>query len=154
MREDGAMLRVLLASLAVAALVTGCGGDVDPASTPAGLAQVRFLDQLYNGQIERAYATLHPAYQRIVPRSRFVQCTRQAALGGLDSIEILDVYEDPVQIPGGGKAGAKAVRVRLTSSDGQATTFVNHEVKVGPRWRWVLNDDALKAFRAGACPST
>jgi hypothetical protein len=154
MREDGAMLRVLLACLAVAALVTGCGGDVDPASTPAGLAQVRFLDELYNGQIERAYATLHPAYQRIVPRSRFVQCTRQAALGGLDSIEILDVYDDPVQIPGGGKAGAKAVRVRLTSSDGQATTFVNHEVKVGPRWRWVLNDAALEAFRAGKCPST
>jgi len=58
------------------------------------------------------------------------------------------------QSPGGGKAGAKAVRVRLTSSDGQATTFVNHEVKVGPRWRWVLNDSALKAFQAGKCPST
>lgn len=153
MRKDGAMLRVLFAGLAVAALVTGCGGDVDPASTPAGRAQVRFLDELYNGRIERAYATLHPAYQRIVPRSRFVQCTRQSGLGGLDSIEILDVYDDPVQIPGGGEAGAKAVRVRLTSSDGQATTFVNHEVKVGPRWRWILNAAALKAFRAGKCPS-
>jgi len=154
MREDGAMLRVLFAGLAVATVVSGCGGDVDPASTPAGLAQVRFLDELYNGQLDRAYATLHPAYQRVVPRARFVQCTRQSALGGLDSIEILDVYDDPVQIPGGGKADAKAVRVRLTSSDGQATTFVNHEVKVGPRWRWVLNDAALKAFRAGKCPST
>ena len=150
----GAMLRVLFAGLALAAMVSGCGGDVDPASTPAGLAQVRFLDELYNGQLDRAYATLHPAYQRVVPRSRFVQCTRQAALGGLDSIEILDVYDDPVQIPGSGKAAAKAVRVRLTSSDGQATTFVNHEVEVGPRWRWVLNDAALKAFRAGTCPST
>jgi len=154
MREDGAMLRVLIAGLAVAAVVSGCGGDVDPASTPAGLAQVRFLDQLYNGQLDRAYATLHPAYQRVVPRSRFAQCTRQAALGGLDSIEVLDVYDDPVQIPGVGKAGAKAVRVRLTSSDGQSTTFVNHEVKVGSRWRWVLNDASLKAFRAGRCPST
>jgi len=154
MREDGAMLRVLFAGLAVATVVSGCGGDVDPASTPAGLAQVRFLDELYNGQLDRAYATLHPAYQRVVPRARFVQCTRQSALGGLDSIEIPDVYDDPVQIPGGGKADAKAVRVRLTSSDGQATTFVNHEVKVGPRWRWVLNDASLKAFRAGRCPST
>ena len=154
MGKDGAMLRMVFAGLAVVALTAGCGGDVDPAATPAGLAQVRFLDQLYNGQIERAYATLHPAYQRVVPRSRFVQCTRRAALGGLDSIEVLDVYDDPVQIPGAGKAGAKAVRVRLTSSDGQATTFVNHEVKVGPRWRWVLNDAALKAFQAGKCPST
>jgi len=54
MGKDGAMLRVVFAGLAVVALTAGCGGDVDPGATPAGLAQVRFLDQLYNGQIERA----------------------------------------------------------------------------------------------------
>ena len=107
---------------------------------------------IYNGNLDGAYATLHPAYQRIVPRSRFVACTRAAALGGLDSIEILEVYNDPVDIPGSGEVPAKAVRVRLTSSDGEATTFVNHEVKVGPRWRWVLNGTAANAYRADRCP--
>jgi hypothetical protein len=87
-----------------------------------------------------------------VPRSRFLACTRAAALGWLDSIETLDVYNDPVDIPGSGEVPAKAVRVRLTSSDGEATTFVNHEVKVGPRWRWVLNGPAVSAYRAGRCP--
>jgi len=133
-------------------LLAGCGGDVDPGHTPAGLAQVRFLDDLYNGRLDSAYQTLHPAYQRFVPRARFVTCTRNEALGGLDSIEILDVYDNPVEIPGSGRVGAKAVRVRLTSSDGEATTFVNHEVKVGPRWRWVLNAAAARAYRAGRCP--
>ena len=148
------MTRLLVTALAVVAVVAGCGGDVDPGRTPAGLAQVRFLDDLYHGRVAQAYDSLHPAFQRIVPRARFVQCTRQARLGGLDSIEILDVYDDPVRLPYGGKAGAKAVRVRLTSDSGDATTFVSHQVKVGPRWRWILNEAALKAYRAGKCPAT
>jgi hypothetical protein len=144
--------RLAVAGLAVA-LLAGCGGQGDPARTPAGAAQVRFLEDLYNGRVDRAYATLHPAFQRIVPRARFVECTRRVALGRLDSIEVLDVYEDSVDVPGSGRVGAKAVRVRLTSTSGDATTFVNHEVKVGPRWRWVLNDTAARAYRAGRCPA-
>jgi hypothetical protein len=141
-----------LLALGATLLLAGCGGDVAPGRTPAGLAQVVFLDDVYNGRLDSAYKTLHPAYQRFVSRARFVTCTRKAALGGLDSIEILDVYNSPVDIPGSGRVPAKAVRVRLTSSDGEATTFVNHEVKVGPRWRWVLNDAAARAYRAGRCP--
>jgi hypothetical protein len=144
---------LVVAVLAAAVLVAGCGGEVDPARTPAGSAQVRFLEDLYNGRVDRAYASLHPSFQRIVPRARFIDCTRRARLGELDSIEILDVYDDPVEIPGSGKVRAKAVRVRLTSSSGDTTTFVSHEVKVGPRWRWVLNDAAVRAYRAGRCPS-
>ena len=146
------MPRLVVAAVAALVLVAGCGGDIDPGRTPAGLAQVRFLDALYNGNLDGAYATLHPAYQRIVPRSRFVACTRAAALGGLDSIEVLDVYDDPVQVPGAGQVPAKAVRIRLTSSSGESTTFVNHEVEVGDRWRWVLNRSAAKAYQAGRCP--
>jgi hypothetical protein len=149
--NHGHVLRLVVAALA-AVLVAGCGGEDDPARTPAGAAQVRFLEAVYNGRVDEAYSTLHPAYQHIVPRKRFVDCTRRAALGGLDSIEILDVYGDPVAIPGSGRVGAKAVRVRLTSSAGDTTTFVSHEVKVGPRWRWVLNDAATRAYRAGRCP--
>ena len=145
-------VRWSLLALGGTLLLAGCGGDIDPGRTPAGLAQVRFLDNLYNGRLDPVYAALHPAYRRLVPRKRFVACTHAAALGGLDSIEILDVYNDPVDIPGSGRVPAKAVRVRLTSSDGEATTFVNHEVKVGPRWRWVLNDAATRAYRAGRCP--
>jgi hypothetical protein len=140
-------VRWCLLALGATLLLAGCGGDDDP-----GRAQTRFLDDLYNGRLDSAYDTLHPAYQRFVPRARFVACTRKAALGELDSIKILDVSDSPVEIPGSGRVPAKAVRVRLTSSDGGSTTLVNHEVKVGSHWRWVLNAAAARAYRAGRCP--
>ena len=140
-------VRWSLLALGATLLLAGCGGDDDP-----GRAQARFLDDLYNGRLDSAYDTLHPAYQRFVPRARFISCTRKAALGGLGSIEILAVYDSPVELPALGRVGAKAVRVRLTSSDGGSTTFVNHEVKVGSHWRWVLNAAAARAYRAGRCP--
>jgi len=147
------MLRLVVAAFVGALLVAGCGGEDDPGHTPAGQAQALFLHQLYNGQLDAAYSTLHPAYQRVVPRSRFIACTRAAGLRGLGSIEILNVYDDPVQIPGEGEQTAKAVRVRLTSSNGEAIKpFVNHEVKVGSDWRWVLNARGVSAYRAGRCP--
>jgi hypothetical protein len=148
------MLRLIVAAVAAVVLLAGCGGGNDPGRTPAGLAQLRFLDDLYNGRLDSAYETLHPAYQRFVPRARFVTCTRKAALGRVDSIEVLDVYDSPVEIPGSGRVGAKAVRVRLTSPDGGSATFVNHEVEVGSGWRWVLNAAGARAYRAGRCPGS
>ena len=135
------------------ALLAGCGGEVDLARTPAGAAQVQLLENLYDGQFDQAYAALHPAYQRIVSRARFEHCSHDAALGKLDSIEVLDVYNDPVQVPGAGRQQAKAVRVRLTSSDGATATFVNHEVKLGTRWRWVLTPEAVRVYQSGRCPT-
>src|SRR4029450_10844264 len=91
------MLRLFVAAVAAVVLVAGCGGEDDSGHTPGGGAQVRFLDELYDGSLDGVYATLHPAYQRIVPRNRFVACTRAAALGELDSIDVLDVDDHPVQ---------------------------------------------------------
>jgi hypothetical protein len=144
-----ALLAVLLAGVALA----GCGGDVDPATTPAGRAQAQYLEDLYNGRFGQAYAALHPAYKRIVSRTHFSDCSVSTiAVGQLDSIEVLDVFDDPVQIPGAGEQKAKAVRVRLTSTSGKTITFVNHEVRVGNGWYWVLNDSAIAAYKAGRCP--
>ncbi len=144
--------RISLAFVLVVGLA-GCGGEVNPATTPAGRAQVRVLEDLYNGRLTRAYTSLHPAHQQLVSEARFAECSRSVVdRGGLDSIEVLDVFDQTVRIPAVGERKTKAVRVRATSSDGQADTFVNHEVKVGSRWRWVLNDAAVHAYRAGTCP--
>jgi hypothetical protein len=146
-------VRYVIASMLVALTLAGCGGEVDPATTPAGRAQVRVLEDLYNGRLTRAYASLLPDHQRLVPESRFAECARTVVdRGGLDSIEVLDVFDQTVRIPGLGQRKTKAVRVRVTSSDGQEDTFVNHEVKIGSRWRWVFNDAAVKAYSAGKCP--
>jgi hypothetical protein len=146
-----AALAVLLAAVALA----GCGGDVDPATTPAGRAQVEYLEDLYNGRFGPAYTALHPVYKQIVSRSLFSDCAASTIpVGQVDSIEVLDVFDDPIQFPGAGEQQAKAVRVRLTSTDGKNVTFVNHEVKVRDRWYWVLNDSAIQDYRAGRCPGT
>jgi hypothetical protein len=144
-----------LAFLAFAAVLalSACGGDVDPARTPAGRAQVVLLDDLYNGRFEKAYAELHPAHQAIVSRALFVRCARETVpVGQLDSIEILDVFDDKTEGLGLGDEPSKAVRVRLTLADGGSTTFENHSVKVGDRWHWVLNKKAIDAYRADRCP--
>ena len=147
--------RLALLAFVALLMVPACGGDVDPARTPAGMAQVRLLDELYNGRFGRAYADLHPSHRSLVSRSLFVRCARQTVpVGQLDSIEILDVFDDETTGLLVDDEPTKAVRIRLTLGDGGSTTFVNHEVKVGDRWRWILNKSAIDAYRAGRCPGT
>jgi hypothetical protein len=130
-----------------------CGGDEDLASSGAGEAQVEVLDNLYGERYELAWEDLHPAHQQIAPRSRFVRCSAQvASTGDLESIEVLDVFDDEAVIPGIEEGEAKAVRVRVNSLEGDSDTFVNHEVKVGEKWRWVLNADAVRAYQQNRCP--
>ena len=148
-------VRYLLLALLVTFTLAGCGGDVDPATTPAGRAQVKYLQDLYNGRWEQVYDTLHPAYKKIVSLSQFTDCSASTIpVGELDSIEVLDVFDDPIQIPDAGEQKAKAVREQITSTSGKSVTFVSHEVKVGDRWNWVLNDSAVTAYQAGRCPGT
>jgi hypothetical protein len=142
----------LLACVAFLAL-PACGGEVDPARTPAGAAQVELMEDLYNGRFRRAYAALHPSHQTIVSRSWFARCARETIpVGSLDSIEILDVFDDETRGLLLGGEPTKGVRIRLTFDDGQSTEpFVNHEVKVDDRWRWLLNAKAIDAYEAGRC---
>jgi len=144
-------MRWSLLALGATLLLAGCGGSHGNQDSP-GRAQTRLLEDIFTGQLDAAYATLHPAYQHLVSRQRFVSCARATSLGNLDSIKVLEVYDDPVDIPGSGRVPAKAVRVQLTSSSRKLRPFVNHEVKVGSSWRWVLNRKAVKAYRAGRCP--
>ena len=148
------MKRIALFALVAVLALPACGGEVDPARTPAGSAQVRLLEDLYNGRFGQAYADLHPSHQTIVPRALFVRCVRETvAVGALDSIEILDVFDDETRGLLLGGEPTKGVRIRLTFKDGQTDgPFVRHEVKVGERWRWVLNQAAIEAYKAGRCP--
>ena len=141
----------LLAFLAFLAL-PACGGEDDPARTPAGAAQVELMEDLYNGRFGQAYTDLHPSHQTIVSRSLFARCARESiAVGSLDSIEILDVFDDETGLLPGGEP-TKGVRIRLAFKDGQSTEpFVNHEVEVDGQWRWLLNQRAIKAYQAGRC---
>jgi hypothetical protein len=137
----------------VAVLLAGCGGEEDLAATGPGAAAVRKYENLYGGHFERAWNELHPAHQRLVSRARFAQCARSAiAVGDLESIEVLDVFDDDIRIAGLRERRAKAVRVRVSSFHGESFTVAEHEVKLGDGWRWVLNSAAVRAYDRGRCP--
>ena len=148
------MRRIALLALVALLLVPACGGDADPARTPAGRSQVQLLDDLYNGRFGAAYDDLHPTHQNLVPRALFIRCARETIpVGQLDSIEILDVFDDASRAPVLGGEPTKAVRIRLTFTNGQSTEpFVNHAVKEGDRWRWMLSQKAIDTYQAGRCP--
>jgi hypothetical protein len=131
----------------------GCGGEEDLATTGPGEAQVALLENVYGGKYNEAWADLHPSHQQIAPLQRFIRCSRQAATtGDLESIEVLDVFEDDAAIPAVKDGETRAVRLRITSFEGDSDTFVNHAVKVGDRWRWVLSRNAVNAYRENRCP--
>ena len=112
------------------------------------------LDNLYGGRYDLAWEDLHPAHQQIAPRSLFVRCSAQVATtGDLESIEVLDVFDDNATIPGIQDGEVEAVRVRVNSLEGDSDTFVNHQVKVGEKWHWVLNADAFQAYQEKRCPA-
>jgi hypothetical protein len=130
-----------------------CGGDEDLAATGPGAAQVDLLERLYAGRYDRAWADLHPAHQEIAPKARFVRCSEQVTLeGDLESIEVLDVFDDNAEIPAIPEGEVRAVRLRVTSFQGDSDTFVNHAVRVGDRWHWVLNRSSVEAYRQNRCP--
>lgn len=139
--------------VAVALLAGGCGGEEDLAATGPGAAEVRKYENLYSGHFERAWDDLHPAHQRVVSRARFAECAKRViAVGETESIEVLDVFNDDVDISGLPERKAKAVRVRVSSFEGDSFTKVDHEIRVGDRWRWVLNSAAVRAYRQHRCP--
>jgi hypothetical protein len=147
-------VRVVALLGALLLLAAGCGGEENLAATGAGAAQVRLIENLYDGRFERAWADLHPAHRRVVPRALFARCTgRTIATGDLESIEVLDIFDEDIALPRIPEQSAKAVRVRVASFAGDSFTIVNHEVQVGDRWHWVLNAPSVRAYELGRCPA-
>jgi hypothetical protein len=152
--EFGVVRRIVLLAFVALLVLVACGGDDDPARTPAGEAQVGLLEDLYNGRFSEAYDDLHPSHQNLVPRALFIRCARETIpVGQLDSIEILDVFDEKTKGLSLGDEPSKGVRIKLTFSDGQTIgPYVSHAVKDGDRWRWVLNKKAIEAYKADRCP--
>jgi hypothetical protein len=107
------------------------------------------------GQFGRAWDLLHPAHQRIAPRSFYDGCLRDTATppGGELEVTVIEVYDDPIDIPAIPEKTSKAVtyRIRLKGTD-QTQTETSHAVKVDGEWRWVLAPQDVPYYRRGECP--
>lgn len=112
------------------------------------------MENLYDGRFDRAWSELHPAHRRVVPRALFERCSEQSiSTGDLESIEVLDIFDEDISIPRIPQRSAKAVRVRVASFSGESFTVENHEIRVGERWHWVLNAASVSAYQQGRCPA-
>jgi hypothetical protein len=166
---------VILASAALALI--GCGGSqkastapelgtadttsgVAAAPTPkphesAGDAVKRQMGYLSRRQWGREWDELNPGQQAIVPREKYVDCASatNANLTGL-SIDVIETYDDPMDIIGVPEKTSTAVTIKMTTDAiKNAETTTVHEVLVAGEWRWILSNDAMSEFQAGNCPS-
>jgi len=150
--KQGIILGVV--SIVVLALTGACGGGSSDDGSP-GNAVRRQFGYIDKGQWGREWDELHPQHQAIVSRSDFVNCN---ADNNLDiDVEIVDTYEETIDVPELGVTDTTAVTVDITGNIGffglpDESTDTFHEINVDGEWRWVLSQDNLDSYSAGDCP--
>jgi hypothetical protein len=106
----------------------------------------------------RAWQTLAPGQQRLVPKGEYVRCESASPIPGrLAWIKVVRNYEEPVTVAGTGidAVDAEAVTFRLAITEpGLASVVVTHTVHAvpaGKRWAWILPANRLELHRSGTC---
>jgi hypothetical protein len=153
---------VILASLAVA----GVGGNALAAGSSAGTIQKPedFMQKVVrltvSGHNAEAWALLHPAHQKLAPRSRFVRCRTEPAgttPSRIASAEFQGKRYTRIDTPLIPQHTATAVKLKLLVATGAKRIPAEVTVRAvwtGQRWAWILPVSNIVAFRAGKCPTT
>ena len=115
--------------------------------------------QIAGNDYARAWQTLAPAQQRLVPQYEYVRCeSASPILGRLTSLEVVRASEDPVTVAGSGAepvvAAAVTFRLKISESALHASVVVTHTVHAVAaegRWAWILPAPRLQLHRSGTC---
>jgi len=159
------MKRSVLALVVLAALAgASVAGGGRAAATSAQVQKpeefmsriVRLTLASRNGEV---WALLHPAHQKLVPRSRFLQC-RSEPPGTEPTRVVSSVFDgkryERIDVPLIPQHTSTAVRLKLVVARGalrEPATVTVHAVWIGDRWAWYLPAANIPAFRAGKCPA-
>ena len=122
---------------------------------PAAQSVLRQYGYIADGKWAEHWQELHPEQRRDVPQAAYVQCQSMSPLR-VDSVRAIRVRSDPVSV-GGVQKEATEVTIQLTGGFRPAVpvetiTRMVHQVLVDGQWYWVMTEDAVAAFRRGACP--
>lgn len=153
-------MRWLLLTTLVMLLAVACGGGGGASGPKEGEAaedamkrQFGYLDK---GQLGKEWDELHPGQQASVPKEKFISCRSGRSID-ISSLEVLETYEEPIDLPGVPEKSSTAVTVKLKGNFGllgteQETTDTFHEIMHDGAWRWVIPEEDVKAYERGACP--
>ena len=152
----------LAAVAAATAFATVSFADITIGSR-AGADPVRFLEgvvrQIATNDYARAWETLAPAQQRLVPKAEYVRCESASPIPGrLAWLRVVRSFGESVTVAGGSAApvDARAVTFRLKIADAHlgvsvVLTHTVHAVQDSGRWAWILPPERLRLHRSGAC---
>jgi hypothetical protein len=155
-RPDALIPGVLAAALLVAC---GGGGSVEPAGIEGSPAAAvgQLLETINDREWSREWQSLHPEQQSLVPRDRFVSCSKKASSPEVVSFKVLEVNDQEMAIPGTDKrAAGKAVTAEYAVMSGsQPSKAVDtfYLFDVDGSWRWVLSNSSVERYASGSCPA-
>ncbi len=130
----------------------------EPSESPGEFLQ-RVHDYELKSQYGRSWDGLHPGHQAVVTRERYDECRsgRFAGVSGeIESFDVIEVYDDPINVIGVPEKTSKAVTMRFTVTAGdlrETITDTAHAVQVGDHWVWLLTPGDVRDYKAGTCPT-
>ena len=135
-------------------LLVGCGAKSGaPKDDPSKVA-VGVLDEIVHNRYGQAWATLHPADQKVASRGEYVGCeTRSPVLALPTSVRVVDVKHESVGLGDGTFVDSTAVDLRIGFMGGFHLMHAVHLVATKGAWRWILPPDRYRAYRADRCPT-
>jgi hypothetical protein len=136
-----------------------------PAASTAALSPAQRAVQVatasLHGRHGVRWGALHPAYQAVVSRARFIACERKNA-AALGQIEVVGVQAEGTSVyhtamPALGKVDVNDVTLAITFRPGTGKQEQIAEVEslwVSYKGRWVhlYSPDEYRAYKAGKCP--
>lgn len=148
----------VLAAAATAGLVIWLAGGSEGPGDPARF-MTAVIREIAANDYANAWASLHPAQQRVATREAYITCEAQSPIPGtLSSVDVLRVADERVRVAGQeGIVAGKAVRIKLSITGAGAepivVTHTSHTVAVAGRWTWILPPERFADYQAGRCPS-
>jgi hypothetical protein len=152
------VLLVVLTAAAVAANGLAAGSKSTQIRKPEDFMQ-EVVRLTVAGRNAEAWALLHPAHQKLVPRSRFVRCRADPAgtpRSRVVSSEFQGKRYERIDTPLIPQHTSTAVRLKVVVARGAERETANVTVRavwIDTRWAWILPVGNIPAFRAGRCPS-
>jgi hypothetical protein len=122
----------------------------DGESSAAAFAKQRY-EQLAQAQYAEAWQSLHPAQQAVVPQAAFVQCGQQTTPDPNTKVEVKSEKDEQLDVPQVGPSNVHSVTLTLRFGD-QLRTPTDNLLKVDGKWRWIMTQQVIDAFKAGTCP--